>query len=72
MIPKSAALAWLEDKGAADAFEFTAAMEANAHDRYLRIGKQLGGSAARIFSEIAEAEKVHLDRLLVALQQALG
>lgn len=71
-IRKSDALAWLAGKGAADAFEFTAAMEANAHDRYLRIGKQLGGDAQRVFSELAEAEKVHLERLLASFQQALA
>lgn len=70
-IDKAEALAWLEGKGAADVLEFAAAMEANAHDRYLRIGKSLGGEAQRIFSEIAEAEKVHLDRLLAAFQRAL-
>ncbi|MBW2523875.1 MAG: hypothetical protein JRI23_06865 [Deltaproteobacteria bacterium] len=70
-IPRKEAMAWLEGKGPADLFEFTAAMEANAHDRYLRLGQQLGGAAQRVFSEIAEAEKVHLDRLLAAFQKAL-
>lgn len=71
-IRKAEALAWLEGKGAADVFEFAAAMEANAHDRYLRIGRKLGEPTQRVFSEIAEAEKEHLDRLIAAFQQALG
>lgn len=70
-ISKPEALAWLRGKGAADVFDFTAAMEANAHDRYLRIGRALGGGAQRVFAEIAEAEKVHLDMLLAMMQKSL-
>jgi rubrerythrin len=70
-ISKADALSWIE-RGAIDALELTAAMEANAYDRYIRIGRGLGGDPQRVFVELAEAEKVHLDRLMEAFSEALS
>lgn len=66
------ALAWLRDRPLEDALEFCAAMEANAHDRYIRLGRSLGAPVQAVFVQLAEAEKVHLEQLMAAFQQALA
>ncbi len=71
-VKKSEAMAWVRDRQAADVLEFAIAMEANAYDRYIRVGQGLGGQAQRVFKELAEAEKIHLNELMAAFQQRLG
>ena len=47
-------------------------MEANAHDRYIRIGRGVGGEVQRAFEVLAEAEKVHLHNLMKAFAEKRG
>jgi len=47
-------------------------MEANAYDRYIRVGQGLDGEPQRVFKELAEAEKIHLNELTAAFQRHLG
>ena len=55
-----------------DDMDFAAAMEANAHDRYILVGRAVGGATERAFIDLAEAEKVHLDQLLEAFTARLS
>ena len=56
-------LRWIGQKEAEDVLELAVVMEANAHDRYIRVGRGLTGDARDVFVQLARAEKVHLDRL---------
>lgn len=69
-IALGAALEWLHDRPLEDALEFCAAMEANAHDRYIRLGRSLGAPVQAVFVQLAEAEKVHLEQLMDAFRLA--
>jgi rubrerythrin len=65
------ALSWAREANAVDVLEFAAAMEANAHDRYITVGRAVGGATEKAFVQLAEAEKGHLNQLLDAFQQKL-
>lgn len=71
-IDRQAALAWANKSAAVDVLEFAAAMEANAHDRYIHVGRAVGGAVERAFLELAQAEKVHLGQLMQAFGERLG
>ena len=71
-IDRAEALAWARQREAVDVIEFAAVMEANAHDRYIHVGRAVGGATERAFLKLAEAEKVHLDQLMRAFGQRLG
>lgn len=71
-IDREEALAWARQHEAVDVLEFAAVMEANAHDRYIHVGRAVGGATEKAFVELAEAEKVHLEQLMRAFGQQLG
>jgi sulfur-carrier protein adenylyltransferase/sulfurtransferase len=71
-IDREEALAWARQREAADVLEFAATMEANAHDRYIHVGRAVGGTTERAFVDLAEAEKVHMGQLMQAFGQRLG
>lgn len=62
---------WAIQSDVVDVLEFAAAMEANAHDRYVHVGRSVGGATEQAFIQLANAEKVHLDQLLQAFQERL-
>ena len=71
-IDSGTALAWARSHETVDVLEFTLAMEANACDRYIRIGRALGGATERVFMDLAEAERAHLQQLMKAFQSRRG
>jgi sulfur-carrier protein adenylyltransferase/sulfurtransferase len=71
-INRNQALEWSRTHKIADVLEFAATMEANAHDRYIQVGRALCGATERAFITLAEAEKKHLDQLLQAYTQHLS
>jgi len=70
-IERDKAVKWAVQSDVVDVLEFAAAMEANAHDRYIHVGRAVGGATERAFIQLANAEKVHLDQLMQAFQQRL-
>jgi rhodanese-related sulfurtransferase/rubrerythrin len=70
-IDREKAITWASGRQAVDVLEFAAAMEANAHDRYIQVGRAVGGSTETAFIQLAEAEKYHLNQLLLAFEQQL-
>lgn len=58
------ALDWARSRPVADVLEFLVAMEANAHDRYLYVARQIEGSARTVFQRLGEAERKHQEQLL--------
>lgn len=66
------ALTWAAGREAADLLELAATMEANAHDRYILVGRELGGEIETVLMKLAEAEKVHLGQLMEAFSERLG
>ena len=67
---RAEAVAWIDaGSGLIDALELTAVMEANAHDRYIRIGRGIGAEVQRAFEVLAEAEKSHQDQLMTAFAE---
>jgi rhodanese-related sulfurtransferase/rubrerythrin len=58
------ALEWARSRPVSDVLEFLVAMEANAHDRYLHVARQLEGPAREVFQRLGEAERVHQQQLL--------
>ncbi len=65
------ALAWCQTREAVDVLELAATMEANAHDRYVHVGRAVGGATREAFFQLAEAERVHMDQLLAAFEERL-
>ena len=65
-VSRKATLAWVRDRSVVDVLELLVTMEANAHDRYIRIGQKLGGDTEQLFVRLAEAEKLHRDGLMRA------
>jgi len=63
-IDRQTALDWARSRPLADVLEFLVTMEANAHDRYVVVGRAIGGRIERIFVELAEAERHHIDQLM--------
>jgi len=62
---------WATQSDAVDVLESATAMEADAHDRYIHIGRAVGGATEQSFIQLANAEKVHLDQLLRVFQERL-
>lgn len=71
-IDRANAIAWAKESQVVDVLEFAAAMEANAHDRYIHVGRAVGGATEDAFIELAEAEKFHLNQLLRAFERRLA
>ena len=70
-IDREEALTWAGQHEAVDVLAFAATMEANAHDRYIHVGRAVGDATERAFVALAEAEKVHLGQLMQAYEQRL-
>lgn len=70
-IRRDQALAWARQSKAVDVLEFAATLEANARDRYIHAGRQLGGDIERAFLQLADSEKGHLDELVSFFTQRL-
>jgi rhodanese-related sulfurtransferase/rubrerythrin len=57
-------LDWITDRPIGDILEVTMSIEANAHDRYLKLSRTLSDPALhQVFLNLAEREKAHLDEL---------
>ena len=65
-IDREEALTWAGQHEAVDLLKIAATMGANAHDRYVHVGRAVGGATERAFMALAEAEKVHQGQLMQA------
>ena len=58
------ALTWAQGKTLRDILELSLSLEANAYDRYLSMGRDMGDNpSVRVFKVISEEEKHHLERM---------
>lgn len=72
-VPLDAALSWAVGLPARDALEFSASVEVNAYDRYLRVAaSRPEGVGKEVLLQVAREEKVHLDWLLNAFTEQLS
>jgi rhodanese-related sulfurtransferase/rubrerythrin len=72
-IPLDNALSWASGRPARDALEFSASVEVNSFDRYLRVAARRPDDASKeVLLQVAREEKTHLDWLLNAFTEQLG
>jgi len=63
-IPVKEALAWIKGKGVSESLELAIAMEVNAYDLYIKMGRAIEDTQAKqIFEKLSAEEQVHLERL---------
>ncbi|MDH3393294.1 MAG: ferritin family protein [Desulfobulbaceae bacterium] len=63
-IPVAAALAWAKDHNVEEILDFSMALEVNAYDLYIKMGRKVeDGKAKQIFKKLADEEQLHLRRL---------
>ncbi len=66
-------LAWAEDKPLRDILEFAVAMEADALDRYIKMGRAVSDERSReVFLALSKEERDHLNRMTALLERLLG
>lgn len=66
----SDALGWALEKDTRDILEMTLGMEADAHDLYLKMARELGSEdAGVVFDLLARDEKTHLERMADRLRE---
>jgi sulfur-carrier protein adenylyltransferase/sulfurtransferase len=66
------ALAWVRDKGVQDSLELAMAMEVNAFDLYIKMGRLIEDqNARRIFKKLSEEEQAHLEKLANLLDKRI-
>lgn len=71
-MPLGEALAWVRGKTPRDIFELSLAMEANALDRYIKMGRAVEDERSRkVFLALAEEEQAHLTRMASLLDRLL-
>ena len=72
-IPVGEALAWARGKMPREVVELAVAMEANALDRYIKMGRSVGDEPSReVFLSLAAEEKAHLGRMTSLLDRLQG
>ena len=72
-IPLGTALSWAVGRPARDALEFSASVEVNAYDRYLRVAaSRLDDASKEVLLQVAREEKAHLVWLLNAFTEQLS
>ena len=63
-IPVKEALAWVKDKGVSESLELAIAMEINAYDLYIKMGRTIEDKQAQhIFEKLSVEEQAHLEKL---------
>lgn len=68
-----AAVKWAHGKGAVDVLELLMALEANALDLYLKLGREVSSEEARkAFGMLAEEQQRSIDRVAGVFDRALG
>lgn len=65
----SDALKWAEGREIRDVLELMMSLEANALDLYIRMSRRVEEEPAKVFTELAEEERVHLNKLAGALAE---
>ena len=69
-IDVSQAIEWSKDKSISDILDLMISLEANTFDLFLKLGRQVESDRARkVFVELAENEKVHLNNLISAFEK---
>lgn len=69
-IKVSEALEWAGNKNTKEILEFVIALEANAYDLYIKMGRKFEkDSAKKIFSLLSQEEKKHLERMTGLLEK---
>jgi len=64
------ALDWAKGKDIKDILDFSIALETNSYDLYMKMERSIEGQdTKKIFTELAEEEKKHLDRLTSLLDE---
>lgn len=66
------ALVWIEGKGISESLELAMAMEVNALDLYIKMGRTIPDKQAQqIFEKLAEEEQTHLKKLASLLDKRI-
>jgi rubrerythrin len=63
----SEALEWAEGRDMRDVLELMMALEANALDLYIRMSRRVDETSSKVFTTLADEERVHLNKLAEAL-----
>ncbi len=72
-IPVGEALAWARGKESREVVELAVAMEANALDRYIKMGRSVADEPSRkVFEALAAEERAHLGRMTSLLDRLQG
>ena len=71
-IPVATALAWANERTVAEILDFAMALEVNAYDLYVKMGRKVEDEKAKkIFKTLAGEEHIHLRRLAALLDNRL-
>ena len=62
-------LLWARDKELHPVLEFAIALETNAYDLYIKMGRRFEGDARKVFSLLGDEEQKHLGRLAALLEK---
>ena len=66
----SEALGWTAGKDAADILDRSIALESNAYDLYIKMGRTVrDDQSKRVFNMLAEEEERHLDRMTSLIEK---
>jgi len=72
-IPVAEAISWARNKGPREILDLAIAVEANALDRYVKMGRNVGNDRSReIFLRLAGEERGHLERMTALLDRLQG
>ncbi len=71
-IPVDKGLAWADERSVAEILDFAMAMEVNAYDLYVKMGRRVDAeNAKQIFWTLAAEEQIHLQRFAKLLDNRL-
>jgi len=71
-VPVKEALQWIKGKDVTESLELAMAMEVNAYDLYIKMGRAIKDEQAqKIFEKLSEEEQVHLEKLAKLLDARL-
>ncbi|MFC1512941.1 ferritin family protein [Thermodesulfobacteriota bacterium] len=69
-IPVAMGLAWAEERTAQEILDFAMALEVNAYDLYVKMGRKVENeNVKKIFKTLANEEQIHLQRLAKLMDQ---
>jgi len=72
-VPLRETLAWAKEKPLEEILELAIAMEANALDRYIKMGRAVADERSReVFLELSREEQKHLERMTSLLDRLRG